>query len=284
MYLCSAASTAKPETHNRERKRTTLETVKRTYGETEIDLMEIFQIILSRWLSVVAVGLVGAILAGVWTSLFITKKYTATASLYVYTNPKQTESGTVSNADLAAADNLIKTYQAIVKSNAALKVVSERLNQEHPEHASYHVTAGMLKGATSVNVPTGTKLLEIRVVTADPQLSADIANTFANYVPDEIIRITKAGGVEIVDYAVVPNKASSPSLSRNVVIGLLAGVLVSAAWIVLRALLDTTIYSAEEITKVTNCPVIGNIPHVEIAGEAPEPWIVSVKEEISHGN
>ncbi|MBQ3159598.1 MAG: hypothetical protein IJC00_03975 [Clostridia bacterium] len=261
-----------------------METVKRTYGETEIDLMEIFQIILSRWLSVVAVGLVGAILAGVWTSLFITKKYTATASLYVYTNPKQTESGTVSNADLAAADNLIKTYQAIVKSNAALKVVSERLNQEHPEHASYHVTAGMLKGATSVNVPTGTKLLEIRVVTADPQLSADIANTFANYVPDEIIRITKAGGVEIVDYAVVPNKASSPSLSRNVVIGLLAGVLVSAAWIVLRALLDTTIYSAEEITKVTNCPVIGNIPHVEIAGEAPEPWIVSVKEEISHGN
>ena len=68
------------------------------------------------------------------------------------------------------------------------------------------------------------------------------------------------------------------------IIGLLAGVLVSAAWIVLRTLLDTTIYSAEEIAKVTNCPVIGNIPHVEIAGEAPEPWIVSVKEEIGHGN
>lgn len=261
-----------------------METVKRTYGETEIDLMEIFQIILSRWLPIVAMGLLGAILAGVWTSLFITKKYTATASLYVYTNPKGTESGTVSNADLVAADNLIRTYQAIVKSNTALAVVSERLNAEHPEYAALRVTSGTLKGATSVNVPTGTKLLEIGVVTADPQLSADIANTFANYVPDEIIRITKAGGVEIVDYAVVPNRASSPSLSRNVIIGLLAGVLVSAAWIVLRTLLDTTIYSAEEIAKVTNCPVIGNIPHVEIAGEAPEPWIVSVKEEIGHGN
>ena len=96
-----------------------METVKRTYGETEIDLMEIFQIILSRWLPIVAMGLLGAILAGVWTSLFITKKYTATASLYVYTNPKGTESGTVSNADLVAADNLIRTYQAIVKSNTA---------------------------------------------------------------------------------------------------------------------------------------------------------------------
>ena len=55
-----------------------METVKRTYGETEIDLMEIFQIILSRWLPIVAMGLLGALLAGVWTSL-----YTATASLYV---------------------------------------------------------------------------------------------------------------------------------------------------------------------------------------------------------
>ena len=52
----------------------------------------------------------------------------------------------------------------------------------------------------------------------------------------------------------------------------------------LRALLDTTIYSAEEIAKVTNCPVIGNIPHVEITGEAVEPWNTSVKEEITHGN
>ena len=260
-----------------------METAKRTYEETEIDLMEIFQILLSRWIPIVAVGLLGAILAGVITSFFITKKYTATTSMYVYTNPKSTESGTITSAELNAADNLIKTYQAIVKSNAVLGVVTERLNAEHPEYAALQVKAGMIRGATSVNVPSGTKLLEIRVVTTDPQLSADIANTFANYVPEEIVRITKAGGVEIVDYATKPGSHSSPSLTRNVAIGLMAGLVAAAAWFVLRALLDTTIYSTEEITKVTNCPVIGNIPHVEIAGETPEPWMVSVKEEIGHG-
>lgn len=261
-----------------------METAKRTYEETEIDLMEVFQVILSRWIPIVAIGLLAAILAGVGTTLFITKKYTATASMYVYTNTKGAESGTITSAELSAADNLIKTYQAIVKSNAALAVVSERLNSEHPEYAQFNVTSGSIKNMTSVNVPTGTKLLEIKVVTVDPQLSADIANTFARYVPDEIIRITKAGGVEIVDYAVVPKTHSSPSLTRNVAIGLLAGLLVSAAFFVLKALLDTTIYSAEEIAKVTNCPVIGNIPHVEVAGETPEPWNVSVKKEITHGN
>ena len=261
-----------------------METTKRTYEETEIDLMEVFQIILSKWIPIVAIGLLAAILAGIGTRFFIPKKYTATVSMYVYTNTKGTESGTVTNADLAAADNLIKTYQAIVKSNTVLNVISERLNADHPEYVEFGVTTAMLRSATSVNVPSGTKLLEIKVMTINPQLSADIANTFAQYVPNEIIRITKAGGVEIVDYASVPKSHSSPSLTRNVAIGLMAGVVLSAAWFVLRALLDTTIYSSEEIAKVTNCPVIGTIPHVEITGETPEIWIVSVKEEITHGN
>ena len=261
-----------------------METAKRTYEETEIDLMEVFQILLSRWVPIVIFALVTAILAGVGTALFVTKKYTATASMYVYTNPKATESGTITSAELNAADNLIKTYQAIVKSNTVLNVVSDRLNLEHPEYAEFNITAARSKSATSVNVHTGTKLLEIKVVTVDPQLSADIANTFAQYVPDEITRITKAGGVEIVDYAAVPRTRSSPNLTKTVIIGCMVGAVVSAAFFVLRALLDTTIYSSEEIAKVTNCPVIGNIPHVEVAGETPEPWIVSVKEEITHGN
>ena len=261
-----------------------LETAKRTYEETEINLMEVFQILLSRWLFIGIAGLLVAILAGVGTNLFVTKKYTATASMYVYTNPKSTESGTITSSELSAADNLIKTYQVIVKSNTVLDVVSERLNQEHPEYAEFNLTPARLKSMTSVNVPTGTKLLEIKVVTVNPQMSADIANTFARYVPDEIVRITKAGGVEIVDYAAVPKTRSSPNLTRTVIVSFMAGLVLSAAFFVLQALLDTTIYSSEEIAKVTNCPVIGNIPHVEITGEAIEPWIVSVKEEITHGN
>ena len=61
-----------------ERKRIALETTKRTFDETEIDLVEIFQILLNRWIPIVAIGLLAAILAGVGTTLFITKKYTAT--------------------------------------------------------------------------------------------------------------------------------------------------------------------------------------------------------------
>ena len=261
-----------------------MEQVRRDRNEVEINLGDVFQILLSKWIYILLAGVLVAVAVGLITHFVIKKKYTASTSMYVFTTAEQNQTGSITSSELVAADNLIKTYQAIVKSNAALEVVSVRLNQEHPEYVDFNVTPARLNNMTSVNVPTGTKLLEIKVVTVNPQLSADIANTFAQYVPDEIIRITKAGGVEIVDYATAPKTHSSPSLTKNVAIGLLAGLVASAAFFVFRALLDTTIYSAEEIAKVTSCPVIGNIPHVEVAGEAPEPWNVSVKEEITHGN
>ena len=261
-----------------------METVKQPNEEVEIDLLEVFPVLLSRWLPIVVVGLVAAMLAGGGTLLFITKKYTASTTLYVYTNPKVNDTGTITNSELSAAENLLKTYQAIIKSRTILSVVSQHLNEEHPEYESQNLTVSALRKVTSVTVPADTKLLEIKAETADPQLSADIANTFARCVPDEIVRITKAGGVEIVDYAAVPKNPSSPSLTKNVAMGLLAGLVASAAFFVLRALLDTTIYSSEEIAKVTSCPVIGSIPHVEITGEAPESWSVFVKEEIAHGS
>lgn len=261
-----------------------MEKVKKPFDEPSIDLLEVIENLLSRWVPIVIIGLLGAILAGVGTHFLITKKYTATVSMYVYANPKVSESGTATNADLVAADNLIKTYQVIVKSNAVLKVVADRLNAEHPEYAQYGVTAGRIKGMTSVSVPSGTKILEVAVVTVDPQLSADLANTIAQYIPDEIVRITKAGGVEIVDYASAPKSPSSPNVTRNISVGFVAGLLAAGAYFVLRTLLDTTIYSEEEVAKVTECPVIGSIPHVEITGEDMQPWNVYVEEEIEHGS
>ena len=129
-------------------------------------------------------------------------------------------------------------------------------------------------------MPTGTKLIRVDVKTGDRLLSADIANTFAKYAPEEIVNITKAGGVEIVDYAVVPNSASSPNLTRNVILGFAVGIVLSAAFFLLRAFLDTTIYTSEEVSKVTQCPVIGTIPMIVIGGEEIKTWEVSLREEI----
>ena len=257
-----------------------MEQVRRDRNEVEINLGDVFQILLSKWVFILIAGLVAALAVGLVTRFFIKKKYSAHTTMYVYTNSEQDQTGSISSSELAAADNLIKTYQVIVKSNSVLDVIAERFNAEHPEHEPWNVTVSSLSRVTSVSVPAGTKLIQIDIKTENPVLSADIANTFAKYVPDQIVRITKAGGVEIVDYATVPRSPSSPNLSRNVLIGFAAGFVIAAVFFLLRAYLDTTIYTSEEVQKVSNCPVIGTIPMIVIGSEEINSWNVELKEEI----
>ena len=266
----------------RRRGRAALEQVKRDNNEVEINLADVFQILISKWYYILLAGILAAIAVGLVTHFFIKKKYTASTSMYVFTTAEQNQTGTITSSELSAADNLIKTYQVIVKSNSVLDVIAEKFNAEHPEHAAWNIRTGTLPGMTSVTVPTGTKLIQISVTTRDPALSADIANTFAKYVPDQIIRITKAGGVEIVDYATVPQKASSPNLTRNIVVGFAAGFVLAAAYFLLRAYLDTTIYTTEEVQKVSRCPVIGTIPMIVVGGEETATWGVTLREEIGN--
>lgn len=259
-----------------------MERLRKDDNEIEINLADIFQILLSKWMYILIIGLVAGVLVGAVTKFFIKKQYTAYTSMYIYTSTNNDQTGTVSYSELTAADNLIKTYQVIVKSNTVLDVIAERFNAEHPEYAEMGITASTVNSMTSISVPTNTKLIEVDIKSGDPVLSAAIANTFAKYAPAEIVRITKAGGVEIVDYATVPKSASSPNLMRNIAIGVLAGVVLSAAIFILRALLDTTIYTSEEVLKVSHCPVIGTVPTVVVGSEETAPWTVALREEITN--
>lgn len=257
-----------------------LEQVRRDKNEVEINLADVFQILISKWIYILLAGVLVALAVGLVTHFFIKKKYTASTSMYIYTTADQNQTGTISYSELNAADNLIKTYQVIVKSNSVLDTIAERFNAEHPEYAEWDIRSGSLLQATSVSVPSGTKLIQVSVTTRDPKLSADIANTFAKYVPDQIVRITKAGGVEIVDYATVPNGPSSPNLTRNAVIGFAAGFVLVAVYFLLRAYLDTTIYTSEEVQKISRCPVIGTVPMIVASGEEAAQWEVTLREEI----
>ncbi len=258
----------------------TLEQVRRDKNEVEINLADVFQILLSKWVFIMIAALAAALAVGLATHFFIKKKYSAHTTMYVFTTAEQNQTGSISYSELNAADNLIRTYQVIVKSNSVLDTVANHFNEEHPEYAALNIQRGTLSGAASVSVPDGTKLIKVTVTTGDPVLSADIANTFAKYVPEQIVRITKAGGVEIVDYATVPKSPSSPNLTRNVIIGFAAGFMLAAVFFLLRAYLDTTIYTSEEVQKVSNCPVIGTIPMIVVGSAEDNTWEISLKEEI----
>lgn len=99
-------------------------------------------------------------------------------------------------------------------------------------------------------------------------MAAKIANSIAKIAPKEIVRVVKAGGVEIIDYAKVPTAPSSPNLTKNVFIAALAGFFLSFLVFFLYEFFDTTITSERDIEGEFEIPILGTVPNLDASAEA----------------
>ena len=125
---------------------------------------------------------------------------------------------------------------------------------------------------TESSVVTNTQLLSVVITSTDPNCACKIAESFARVAPSEVVRITKAGSVEVVDQPEVASSPSTPRTVRDSAMGFIAGVVLAAAIIILRALADTTIYLPEDIENVTAATILGQIPEIVVSEGKHEFW------------
>ena len=223
--------------------------------EFEIDLLELAQVLLSKfWLLLLVTVITGA-LAFSYTFAFIKPQYTASTLLYVNNSNISVGSASlsISNADLSAAQKLVDTYVVILKSRRVLNEVIEESGTNY--------TYRELSDRITADAVNNTEVFRVTVTTDSPQESERIANIIARVLPDKIAEIVNGSDVKIVDYAVIPSTKSSPSYTKNTAIGALAGFVLVAAIVVIRYLLDDSIHSEDFLTEnYPDVPLLAVIP------------------------
>ena len=187
-------------------------------------------------------------------------------SFYVYNSADNSSQGTINNSDLQAAESLATTYSKILASNSVLDSVLSDLRAETS------LSRKELSRMVNVSVVSDTQLLEVVVTSIDPELSCKIANSFAKVAPTEIVRITKAGGVEVVDRPEVATEKSAPRTVFDSAIGFVVGMILASVAIILRMMADTTIYLPEDIEKSAGVTVLGQIPDIHATNENAGCW------------
>jgi hypothetical protein len=106
-----------------------------------------------------------------------------------------------------------------------------------------------------------TEIFEITVTSSSPTEAEQIANTLADILPEKISGIVAGSDVRVVDYAVVPASRISPSYTSNTAKGAMLGILLAAAYIVLRYLLDEKIHSEDYLTNTyPDIPLLAVVP------------------------
>lgn len=219
----------------------------------EIDLLQMASALVKKWWVIAVATVLAGIIAFGYTRLGITPKYEASVMFYVNNS---SISGKLSLADLNAAEKSVKSYCTILESRLSLEEVIREGNFNYT-----YEQLGKMIDSQAVN---GTEIFSVTVTSSDPQEACDIANTIASVLPQKVADVMEGAKVKVVDYAVVPQTKSSPSTSKNTVLGMLIGFVLSAGVIILLEMFNDTINSEEWLvtTYGDEIPLLSVVPDV----------------------
>ncbi len=231
--------------------------------EMEIDLQRLLRVLVSKSLLIGIAGVVCAVLVFAYTLLFVEPQYQSRAKFYVNNSSISSISdmalSSITSADISASRGLVKTYIVILQTRETLNDVID--------YAAVPLTYGQLSRMISASAVDSTEIFEVLVTSSDPVEAEKIANAIAYILPNRIRQIIDGTSAKVVEAAVVASRPSSPSYSRNTVIGFLFGIMTMAALVVIRDLLDISIREEEDITQSCRHPVLAAVPNMENSGK-----------------
>ena len=216
--------------------------------ELEIDLRSVFLALKERLLVIIAAGLLVGCVGCLFTMLLVTPQYSSSATMLVL--PR--EDNTTAVSELQAGTQLANDYAVLITSRPVLEEVIDNLGLD--------MTYEQLSDSVTVKNPQDTRLLQITVKNPDPSSAKDIVNELTTAASDYIGENMEMEAPKIIEKGEVPNQRTSPNMKKIAVLGLAAGLVLSAGIIILMTILDDTIKTEDDITKYLNVSTLANVP------------------------
>lgn len=206
-----------------------------------------------RWRSILA----GTIIVGVLTlivDLLQPPVYQASATLLVNQNRGMTAP---SYESVLMSQQLTRTYAELLKKRPLYEGVIASLNLETtPERLMRNVRVSTIRD---------TQLIVVSVRDRSPQRAAEIANELVRLLREQdrqLLAGAYAGGergLSVVEPAWPDPVPFSPKIARDVLLGVIFGLLGMVGIAVVREYIDETVKTSDDAARLTNAPVLGVI-------------------------
>lgn len=216
--------------------------------EIEIDLTELFYALKKRVVMILSALLVCAVIAGAYTKLLVTPIYSSTSTMLVLTK----ETTLSSLADLQIGSQLTNDYSVLINSRTVLQTVIEDLNLD--------MTYKELRNNVTINNLSDTRILEITVNDPDPEMAKKIVDTLCKDAATFIGEQMEVNEPKIIEQGEVPTKKTSPSTTKNILIGALIGLVLSAGFVVVTTIMDDTIKTEDDIERYLGLTTLASVP------------------------
>lgn len=229
-----------------------------------MEIAEYLRALRVRWRWIVVGLLVGAAAAAA-VVFATTPVYQASTELFVST--RQADSSTDLYSGSSFSQQRVASYAIVVTTPRVLQPVIDRLGlNESPDQLASRI---------SVNAPVNTVLIDIAVRDTDPARAALIANAVsASFVTvaGQLERTASAPSpvtISSVRQAVPPTLPVLPDPTLDIALALGLGLLVGVVAGLVRHATDTVIRDEQDLSRVVDTTVLGEIPFDRHAGENP---------------
>lgn len=216
--------------------------------EIEIDLRELLTVLLSQWLLILVVTVLGGGIAFGVSHYMIVPKYESTSQLYVLSK----STSITSLADIQTGTSLTNDYMVVVEGRPVLEQVIVNL--------SLNETYRSLKDKVTLNNPANSRILEITVRDENPAMAKKIADEIADVGSTFIAAKMVQDAPMIIQKGYADGEPVSPNIIKNTLIGAVLGAFLAMAIIVISYLFNDTIITAEDVEKKLGLNVLGTLP------------------------
>lgn len=214
----------------------------------EIDLVELFYVIISRWTIILLTTVVLATLGYCYGRFVVTPVYSSNSALYVLSK----STSITSMADIQVGANLTNDYMVVIKGRPVLEQVIENLGLDMDYDA--------LKNKVSVTNESNTRILNISVRDHDIKLAKVIADEIANVSSSFISEKMDQDPPTILQYGYTDTKRVNRSPNSYAVIFAFLGLIASAGIVVLLYLINDKIMTPEDLEKRTGLNTLATLP------------------------
>lgn len=215
----------------------------------EIDLVELFYYLRHKLIWLILVFLLGGTITGLISYYLVTPKYEATAKVYMVS--ASTDS-LINLSDLNLGTSLSEDYEEMLRIRPVYEKITEELKLDY----DYEDFLKLIDISTVGN----TRVLQITVETEDPEESKNIANLLADHAENYLPDLMETSEPNVAEYAILPEKPSSPDILKNTIIGAFVALLLLGGSFTARFVMDDTFKSAEDVDHVFGIMPLTVIP------------------------
>lgn len=226
-------------------------------NEENINISEIFQVLKRKYKLIVAIVIGFVAVAGVLSFFVITPKYEAKVKLFIGKEESKDNLG-YNSSEIQMYQKLLTTYAEIIKTEDLVQGAVTKANIDLGKMEAKDVLNSLV-----VTPRSDTQILEIGYKDSNPQRAVDIVDSITNDFIAKSKKLITNGNVQVIQKAKVPENPVSPNKKLNILISLVLGLMVGIGVVLLLEFMDNTFKSKEDLEKVLDLPVIGDIPEYD---------------------